>query len=158
MTRSPSSHFRSTSVVGSSLALVLLLCGACVLPPLDQQRDQILKGKVTLHRLSLRAFLGAWGPPTYEREEYTQFFVVEDGSYVPGFRVPLGESPKGWSSVAVSGEGRFLGYAERGELLGFLDDRLVYRERMAPADIHAVGEQWKREARFKTRLETPPSR
>ncbi|MEK6619069.1 MAG: hypothetical protein AABY90_10285, partial [Nitrospirota bacterium] len=54
-----------------------------------------------------------------------------------------------------SEEALFLGYADRGERRGFLEDRLVYREQMPAEKIHAVGKQWKREELFKTRLETP---
>ena len=38
---------------------------------------------------------------------------------------------------------------------GFLNDRLVYRERLSADEIHAIGKMWKRESMFKTRLETP---
>ena len=54
-----------------------------------------------------------------------------------------------------AGDGYFLGYPDRGELLGFLNDRLVYRERLSADEIHAIGKMWKRESMFKTRLETP---
>lgn len=138
---------------GAVLLILVLSLSACLMPSLDEQRQQILQGQVILHRVGVQAFLDVWGRPTYERTERTQFFVVEDGSYIPRFRVPLGEQPRGWVSMTAVGEARYLGYAERGELLGFLDDVLVYRERMTPAAVHAVGELWKRDDRFKTDLE-----
>jgi len=48
----------------------------------------------------------------------------------------------------------FLAYAERGELLGFIEDRMVYREQMTAAQIHEIGKKWQHEAIFRTRLET----
>jgi len=85
-----------------------------------------------------------------------QFFPVENGNYIPLFRIPPGEPPPGWDSTVVSGEARFLGYADRGELLGFLEDRLVYREHLSSEKIHAIGKVWKEEALFKTRPEKEP--
>ena len=52
-------------------------------------------------------------------------------------------------------DGYFLAYPDRRELLGFLNDRLVYRERLSADEIHTIGKMWKRESMFKTRLETP---
>lgn len=147
-----------TGRLASALAAlsVLVIFGACTLlksiqplPPLADQKARIMNGEFPRWELTSRAFIEEWGKPTYEHREVMQFFPVEDGDYVPRFRVPLGEPPRGWDSTVVMGEGHFLGYAERGELLGFLDDRLVYRERMSPEQIHAVGKVWQRESLFK---------
>ncbi len=159
MHRSRPGSFRSGALSG--LVVAGLLGGACALPSLDQQQEQVRRGELALHTLTIPAFLSVWGEPTFDHAEYTQFFLVENGSYVPRFRVPLGEAPPGWDSRVVTGEARFLGYVPRGELLGFLDGRLVYRERMTAEDLRAVEAQWRREERFKTRLEqsvAPPSR
>ncbi|MBI4400464.1 MAG: hypothetical protein HY581_02390 [Nitrospirae bacterium] len=131
-------------------------CSLFFLPPLEDQKASLLSGDIRLRSLSSQAFIEVWGPPTYERREQMQFFVVDSGMYIPRFRVPLGESPPGWDSMMASGEAYFLGYAERGELLGFLEGRLVYREQMPAEQIHAVGKQWKKEDLFKTKPETPP--
>lgn len=104
--------------------------------------------------LTSRAFLETWGPATYEHRELTQFFPVANGNYIPRFRVPVGEPPPGWHDAAVAGEGYFLGYVDRGELLGFLDDRLVYRERMSAEQLRAIGKMWQYESQFKTGLES----
>lgn len=130
-------------------------CSLFFLPPLEDQKASLLSGDIRLRSLSSQAFIDVWGPPTYERREQTQFFVVDSGMYIPRFRVPLGESPAGWDSMMASGEAYFLGYADQGELLGFLEGRLVYREQMPADQIHAVGKQWKKEDQFKTKLETP---
>lgn len=156
-------------VASLCLACALLVSAACdrfpslrspfqsvlPLPPLDQQKLRIRQGAFQPWTLTARAFVEEWGPPTYDHRESMQFFVMDDGVYVPRFRVPLGESPSGWSSMVASGAARFLGYVDRGELLGFLDERMVYRERMPAEQIHAVGKQWQRDERFKTSLETP---
>lgn len=148
---------------GSRLPIVFALlfssaaaCSLFFLPPLEEQKALIQNGDIRLRSLSSQAFIEVWGPPTYERREQTQFFVVDSGMYIPRFRVPLGESPPGWDSLMASGEAYFLGYVDQGELLGFLGDRLVYREQMPAEQIHLVGKQWKKEDLFKTKLETPP--
>ena len=66
--------------------------------------------------------------------------------------------PNGWDSTIVSEESIFFGYPDRGELLGFISDRLIYREAVPAEEVHAIGKMWKRDALFKTRLETgiPP--
>ncbi|MES4786808.1 MAG: hypothetical protein C4294_14385 [Nitrospiraceae bacterium] len=125
------------------LVLLLLPLEACV-PSLEEQKARLRNGEIYLQVLTSKAFLEIWGPPTYEHRELMQFFQVQNGNYVPRFRVPLGEAPEGWESAVVSEPAYFLGYADRG----------VYRERMSAEQVHEVGKQWKREALFKTRLET----
>ena len=94
------------------------------------------------------------GQPTYVHQENTQFYPVKTGNYIPRFRTPLGEAPPGWDASIVSEPAVFLGYAERGELLGFVEDSMVYREQMTAAQIHEIGKKWQHEAIFRTRLET----
>jgi hypothetical protein len=152
------------------LFTILTLTMTACLPPLEEQKTLIRKNEIRIRGLSSRAFIETWGPPAYEHREQTQFFVTEHGIYIPRFRVPLGESPKGWTSEIVSGAGYFLGYPDRGELLGFLEEeayvfevlglgreQLVYREHLSAQQIHKIGKEWEREDRFKTPLEKSQS-
>jgi len=138
------------------LMMLVSACGAFVLPSLEEQKARIQRDEIRFHTLTSAAFLDTWGIPTYEHQEQMQFFPVESGNFIPRFRTPPGEPPPGWDSTVVSGEARFLGYADRGELLGFLEDRLVYREQLPSETIHAIGKLWKREELFKTRVEREP--
>ena len=133
-------------------------CALYSLPPLEVQKARILSDQITLKALTAQAFIEAWGEPTYAHGMSMQFFPVTDGNYIPRFRVPLGEVPPGWDNSVVSEPALFLGYADRGELLGFLEKRLIYREHLPAEQIHAIAAQWKREELFKTRLEAPPAR
>jgi hypothetical protein len=128
-------------------------------PSLEEQKTQLRNGRVRIFYLTDEAVLDVWGPPTYRHHEYARFFTVDSGMYVPFFRVPLGEAPPGWDNGVVHGEADFLAYAERGELLGFLGDRLVYREQLPASGIHAVGKMWEKDALTRTDLEkglSPP--
>ena len=143
----------------SVLSVCMVLASACsnvILPSLNEQKARIHRDEIRLHTLTSAAFLETWGSPTYEQQDLMQFFPVESGNFIPLFRIPSGETPPGWDSTVVSGEARFLGYADRGELLGFLEDRLVYREHLSSEKIHAIGKVWKEEALFKTRPEKEP--
>lgn len=140
---------------------VLLSCVvamlACAGPTLEEQKAQILDNKITFKGLTMQAFLDTWGKPTYRHRELTVFYLMDDGNSIPRFRVQMGEAPEGWTAGAMAAEGVFFGYADRGELLGFVDDRLVYRQQVSAEEIHAAGKQWAHEQRFKSRLETPAS-
>ena len=129
---------------------------ACAGPTLEEQKTQIRDDKITFKGLTMQAFLDTWGEPTYRNRELTVFYLMEDGNSIPRFRVPMGEAPEGWIAGAMAAEGVFFGYADRGELLGFVDSRLVYRQQVPAAEVHAAGKMWAHEQRFKTRLETPP--
>lgn len=154
---------RSTRHRGSLLnaAILSLLITACaqalphlqILPPLEEQKTLLRSGQLRVHLVTSRAVLDVWGPPTYKHQEYTHFFTLESGMYVPFFRVPLGEAPTGWDNGVIPGEAQFLAYADRGELLGFLTDRLVYREQMPAEGIHSIGKMWDKEAKLKTQIE-----
>ncbi|MEW6543211.1 MAG: hypothetical protein AB1411_06320 [Nitrospirota bacterium] len=147
--------------VGPALIFLSLFAVSChlipphlkPLPSADEQRAMVQRNDLRLHRLSSRAFLEAWGPPTYEYRATTQFFAVEDGNYIPRFLVPTGEAPPNSEDVAMAGDGYFLAYEQRGEVVGFLDDRLVYRSRMSAEKIRALGKQWQRESQFHTDVE-----
>ncbi len=136
------------------LLFPLLLLAACTnLPSLDAQKQLIERGDLQIHRLTPRAFVETWGDPTYIHQEFSQFFVMNDGSLIPQSRLSLGESPKGWETGLEAGDSLFLAYADRGWYLVFYDDRLVYREAMSASNVHAVGKKWKYEEQFRTRLE-----
>ncbi len=136
------------------LALAPAACGPpFVLPPLEHQKQSIASGDIRLRALSSKAFLETWGQPTYTHRGVTQFFPLKNGNYIPRFRVPLGEPPPGWDSAAVLDEALFLAYADRGELLGFIDNCLVYREHLSAEQILAVVKQWKSEELSRTGLE-----
>ncbi|HZS12853.1 MAG TPA: hypothetical protein VFA38_11430 [Nitrospirales bacterium] len=148
----------SRLIIGVSLAAVLLSAFACSKlfpPPLEDQKRHIDAGQFRSAILERRAFLELWGTPTYTHVEATHFFVAPDGRYVPEFRVSLGEAPAGWDGSAVFADAVFLGYPERGELLGFIDERLVSREQLSTDAIHAIAKKWQYEGQFKTRLEAP---
>ena len=123
---------------------------------LDEQKRYISEGHFHARPISRRAFLELWGPPLYEHVELTQFFPAPNGNYVPAFRMKLGETPPGWDGTIVSDTGDFWGYPERGELLGFIEEQLVYREQLSTERIHAIAKKWQFESQFKSRLEFSP--
>lgn len=133
--------------------VILAVMGGCAVP-LEEQKSHIRKNSLPFQVLTTQAFFETWGKPTYVHQEHTQFYPVKTGNYVPRFRAPLGEAPPGWDASVVSEPAVFLGYVDRGELLGFIDDHLVYREQMTASQIHEIGKNWQHEAIFKTRLET----
>ncbi len=134
------------------LPLVLTASGCSLLrgPTLAEQEAMILDRDIKLRALTIQAFLSTWGSPTYQDRQYTQFYPVQGGNWIPQFRVPLGELPPGWTVSIISKEGHFLGYPERGELLGFVRYELVYRERLSPEEIHAIGRSWAKSSRSRT--------
>ncbi|MFQ5992001.1 MAG: hypothetical protein ACE5NA_06145 [Nitrospiraceae bacterium] len=118
------------------------------------QRAKIKANIIEPHKLSSEAFLQVWGTPTYDHSARTQFFVLNSGAYIPTFRVPLGEHPPDWDFVApLSQDAYFFAYADRNELLGFVDESLVYRERMDPEELNRIIEQWKKDDSTKSRIE-----
>jgi len=137
------------------ITLCLVLPGCAV--PIEEQKAHIRQGDLNFRVLSPQAFLDTWGKPNYAHEQNTQFFSVGKGRYIPMFRVPSGEAPSNWDSRFISGDALFLVYAERGELLGFVGDRLVHREQLPASQLHDIGKTWRKESRFKTRLETGAS-
>lgn len=124
-------------------------------PKLEEQKAQILDNKIHFKGLTSQAFLETWGKPTYTHRERVQFYTLEDGNSIPRFRVPLGELPQGWATAIIYDDSLFYGYADRGELLGFAEGRLVYREQLPAAEIHSIGKAWARDDLFKSRLEAP---
>ena len=137
------------------VAAIVFSVMACSGPTLEEQKKQILNNKIHFEGLTVQAFMETWGKPAYTHRERMQFYVLENGNSMPRFRVPMGETPEGWSNAFLSEDSTFFGYPDRGELLGFVDGRLVYREQAPAGEIHSVGKMWAREDLFKTRLETP---
>ncbi len=146
------------------LALVLLpalLLTACsylpvnmrLVPSMDVQKAHIKNNELIGQVLTPEAFVQAWGTPTYEHGEQAQFLPADNGNWVPSFRIPLGQAPAGWDATIRTGDGYFMIYVERGELLGFLDRRLVSREKLGAEPLHAIGKVWKQEDIYKTGLE-----
>ena len=144
---------RQNSFLPVLTAILCILVSGCGVP-LEEQKSHIRKHSLPFQVLSMQAFLETWGKPTYVHQETTQFYPVKSGNYVPRFRAPLGEPPAGWDASVVSEPAVFLGYTDRGELLGFIDNRLVYREQLTASQIHEIGKNWQHEAIFKTGLET----
>ncbi len=141
------------SLVVVPLLTLSMACGGPSLPPLSEQKASIMNDDIRLRLVSSRAFEEAWGAAPYEDRQWMQFYVVEGGALVPQFRVPIGEYPPHWRHAVESEVGRFLGYPDRGELLGFINERLVYREKVTPEGIHAIGKAWELNARTRTMLE-----
>ncbi len=144
----------------TSLAVCLVLaavsgCSLFMLPPMEEQKAMLAANQVKLHKLSSQVFLDVWGKPGYAYRTRTQFMATSDGNFVPRFRLPIGEPPKEWNSNVVSDDAVFFAYPERGELLGFIDSELVYREKLSAEQLHAMGEVWKKEDRYRTTLEGP---
>ncbi|HEU4685098.1 MAG TPA: hypothetical protein VFS39_11415 [Nitrospira sp.] len=152
---------RYGAVIRTLLALLLFISfssGCARLPPLAEQEQRIRDNQLLLHQLTPRAFVGAWGMPPYQRSEFMEFFGMKDGSLVPRSRLAIGEAPRGWETGIEAGEGLFLAYPERGWLVVFYDERLVYKEALTAAQLHDLGRSWQHEDKFKTKLELPPSR
>ncbi|SLM50244.1 conserved protein of unknown function [Nitrospira japonica] len=139
------------------ICLFGIFAGCSGIPPLAEQEQHIKNNEMPLHQLTPRAFAGVWGVPPYQRVEFMQFFIMKDGSFVPRSRVALGEAPKGWDAGVEAGEALFLVYPDRGWLLVFLDERLVYKEALTAAQLHTLGRDWKMEDRYRSRLESPAS-
>ncbi len=155
-TREHQSVWSTSSEATCLCVAVLVLAGACsfsALPPLDEQASHILNHDIRLNELTSEAFRQAWGTPTYQHRQRTQFYPVKNGNLIPQFRVPLGEAPDDWQASIVSEEAYFLAYAERGELLGFIEDRLVFHEQATAEEIHSIGKAWADQRIFRTRLE-----
>lgn len=136
------------------LAIVISACSG--MPSLAEQEQYIRNNNLLLRKLAPRAFVHVWGEPTYQRMEFMPFFGMKDGSFVPRSRLALGESPAGWEASFDAGEGLFLAYPDRGWLVVFLDEVLVYREALSAEKLHELGQRWKQEDKFRTRLDSPP--
>lgn len=143
---------------GWAALCVLLAMGSavsCSGMPIEEQARHVRANELLFHQLTSEAFIVAWGPPAYQRTEFMQFFGTEDDSLTPRSRLASGEPPRGWKGHFESGEGLFLAYPDQGWLVVFLEKRLIYREALTAAQLHALGRSWQYEDRFRSRLEVP---
>jgi hypothetical protein len=129
--------------------------GCSGMPSLEEQERHVRANELVLHQLTPRAFVGAWGLPTYQRTEFMQFFGMKDDSLIPRSRLAMGEPPRGWEVRIEAGDGLFLAYPDRGWLVVFFEERLVYREALTGAQLHALGRSWQHEDKFRSRFEVP---
>jgi hypothetical protein len=121
------------------------------MPTLEQQEQLVQANNLVLDQITARAVVNAWGEPPFYHSEFSHFFVMPDFSVIPRLRVATGEAPKGWKAGMHAGEGVYFAYPDRGWLLVFLDDRLVYKEKLNAEELHAIAKTWAYEDRFKTR-------
>lgn len=134
--------------------LALGLIGGCKsLPTLEQQEQLVQANNLILNQITTRAVVNAWGKPPLYHSEFTYFFVMPDMSVVPRSRVATGEAPRGWTAGVDAGEGVYFAYPDRGWLLVFLDDRLVYKEVLQTEQLRALARAWAYDDRFKTPLD-----
>jgi hypothetical protein len=141
-----------------SCLLALAAAGGCKgMPTLEQQEALVRANNLVLEQITTRAVVNVWGEPPHLRSEFTQFFVMPDLSMVPRSRVAAGEAPKGWSSGVHAGEGVYFAYPDRGWLLVFLDEQLVYKEELKQEQMQALIKAWAYEDRFKTRVDDAPT-
>ncbi|MEO5955395.1 MAG: hypothetical protein ABIR36_06865 [Nitrospiraceae bacterium] len=129
--------------------------GCSGMPSLEEQERHIRDNELVLHQLTPRAFVGAWGAPTYQHAEFMQFFGMKDNSLMPRSRLASGEPPRGWEVHIEAGDALFLAYPDRGWLVVFFEERLVYREALTAAQLHALGHSWQHEDKFRSRFEVP---
>ena len=132
---------------------VLLLVGCKSMPTLEQQERLVQAENLVLDQITSRAVVNAWGRPSFYHSEFAYFFVMPDLSIVPRSRVATGEVPKGWRGGVHAGEGVYFAYPDRGWLLVFLDERLVYREKLGADELRTLANAWAYETRFKTGIE-----
>ena len=67
-----------------------MLSGCIGMPPIAEQERKIRNNELTLRKLEPRAFVRAWGMPTYQHMEFMPFFGMKDGSMVPRSRLAVG--------------------------------------------------------------------
>lgn len=135
------------------LLTFLALAGCKGLPTMEEQEGLVQADNLVLDQITSKAVVSVWGTPPLYHSEFTHFFVMPDFTLIPQTRVAIGEAPKGWKAGVHAGEGIYFAYPDRGWLLVFLDERLVYKERLKPEELQALAKGWAYEDRFKTRLD-----
>ena len=125
------------------------------MPTLEEQERHVRSNELLLNQLTPPAFVKAWGMPTYQRTEFMQFFGMKDGELIPRSRLASGEPPRGWEIRIEAGDGLFLAYPDRGWLVVFFEERLVYRESLTAEKLHELGRSWQHEDKFRSRFESP---
>jgi hypothetical protein len=141
-------------LVGAAIGLVLSCSGV---PPLEEQERHVRNNELILNQLTPRAFVGVWGTPTYQHTEFMQFFGMKDGELIPRSRLASGEPPRGWEIRIEAGDALFLAYPDRGWLVVFFEELLVYREKLTAVKLHELGRSWQHEEKFRSRFEVPAS-
>ena len=139
--------------------LVLVAIGSILscsgMPALEEQERHVRNNELVLQQVTPRAFVGAWGAPTYQHVEFMQFFGMKDDSLIPRSRLAIGEPPRGWEGGIEVGDALFLAYPDHGWLVVFFEERLVYREALTAAQLHELGRNWQHEDKFRSRFEVP---
>jgi len=149
--------FLRRSVWVGVLVLVAIgsILGCSGMPALEEQERHVRNNELVLHQLAPRAFVGAWGLPTYQHAEFMQFFGMKDDELIPRSRLAIGEPPRGWEVRIEAGDALFLAYPDHGWLVVFFEERLVYREALTAAQLHELGRSWQHEDKFRSRFEVP---
>jgi len=143
-------------IVLCGLLAVIGVAGCKGAPTLAEQEQSVRANNLVPDRITSMAVVNVWGEPPHYRNEFIQFFVMPDLSMVPSSRVPLGETPRGWSAGVYAGEGVYFAYPDRGWLLVFLNDWLVYEEELKEKEMGELLKAWAYEDRFKMRLDGTP--
>jgi hypothetical protein len=145
---------RMTKMLGLCGFLPFFVFGGCKgMLTLEEQERLVQADNLVLDQITTKAVARAWGTPPLYHSAFTQFFVMPDFRVIPQSRVAIGEAPKGWNAGVHAGEGVYFAYPDRGWLLVFLDERLVYKEKLTPEELHVLVRAWSYEDRFKTRLD-----
>jgi hypothetical protein len=142
--------------VGGNVLVLIAVVGCKGMPTLEEQERLVKENNLVLDHVTTRAVVNVWGEPPHHRSLFTHFFVMSDQRMIPSMRVVAGETPRGWSADVHAGEGLFFAYPERGWLLVFLGERLVYKEELKAEELRTIVKTWAYEDRFKTRLEGAP--
>jgi len=129
--------------------------GCSGMPSLEEQERHVRANELLLHQLTPPAFVGGWGLPTYQHTEFMQFFGMKDDELIPRSRLAIGEPPRGWEVRIEAGDALFLAYPDRGWLVVFFEERLVYREKLTASQLHELGRSWQHEDKFRSRFEVP---
>lgn len=146
---------RSRWVAVCVVASIGSVVGCSGMPSLEEQERHVRSNELMLQQLTPRAFVGAWGMPTYQHTEFMQFFGMKDGELIPRSRLASGEPPRGWEVRIEAGDALFLAYPDRGWLVVFFEERLVYREALTAVQLHEIGRSWRHDEKFRTRFEAP---
>ena len=152
-------HSQRVGWTGLFMMAVLVSVFGCVgMPSLEEQERRVRNNELALNQLTPQAFVAAWGMPTYQHAGFMQFFGMKDDELIPRSRLAMGEPPRGWEIRIEAGDALFLAYPDRGWLVVFFEERLVYREALTAAQLHELGRSWQHEEKFRSRFEVPAAR